>query len=99
MIEIRCTECEALLELLDYCYDCLSNKRLTVNLYEIENKKFNKRSHCTNGHAFTEENTRLDMTKKGNNVYQVCKQCHAEKCKRRRERLKSEKTKSTITME
>ncbi len=88
MTERRCPECEALMELIDYCYDCLSNRRLTLSTYAVDDKSINKRSHCKNGHAFTAENTRLDMTKKGNTAYQVCRKCHADMCKRRRERVK-----------
>lgn len=97
MTERRCPECEALIELLDYCYDCLSIRRVNAGTYAIEGKSINKRTHCRNGHAFTEENTRLDLTREGNTAYQVCRKCHADKCKRRRDRLRLEGQKKAAT--
>ena len=87
-IELRCPECESLLELFDFCYDCLSSKKIPPEVYEINDKTLKRKTHCNNGHAFTKENTRFDNRKSGSGVYQVCRICHSESCKRRRERIK-----------
>lgn len=53
------------------------------------------KTHCVNGHEFTEENTRLRKTKTGATVRE-CKQCHRDKNRegerrRRRERQERER--------
>ena len=52
-----------------------------------------RKSHCINGHPFSEENTKWVPRKRGNNVYQVriCKACKTEFIRRWYERYKAKR--------
>lgn len=93
MTEDRCPACEALMTELE-CYDCLTSDRASASANAIQRNQFKKKSHCSNGHAFTPKNTRIDRTKAAPAGYQVCRKCHNEHCARRRARLAAERAAS-----
>ena len=86
----RCPACEAVMSEL-YCYDCTSLERNAVITATAETLR---KTHCTQGHAFTSENTRIDRTKASPAGYQVCRKCHNEHCARRRARKAAERAAS-----
>lgn len=63
---------------------CINPDHLSVgtrkqNMHDCINKNRNlwmlKRSHCKNGHAFDEENTRIKLRKDRNNPDRICRSC------------------------
>lgn len=63
---MRCPNCEAPVEVLDQCEDCL----LVVN-WRIH--PYAERSHCVRGHAYDEGN--VTWVSKRGNPYRACKAC------------------------
>ena len=90
MSERRCPRCEAIVELVDECHDCAMEMSRTARL-SGDLKPLVTRTHCGNGHEFTEKNTRIEKTKSGDRLYQVCRKCHADRCTLRRERLRAQR--------
>jgi hypothetical protein len=78
------------MELADECHDCSVEVSRTAML-SGELKPLVTRTHCGNGHEFTEENTRIEKARSGDNLYQVCRKCHADRCTLRRERLRAQR--------
>ena len=93
MTEDRCPACEALMTELE-CYDCLTADRAAASANAIARHQFKRKSHCSNGHAFTEENTRIDKSEAAPGGYQVCRKCHNERCAQRRARRAAERAAS-----
>jgi hypothetical protein len=74
MTELRCPDCEALMERIDECYECLlaqssANKSGTY-----------VRTKCKHGHPWTEENTVLKLHR-GTHVRE-CRTCHIEQARK-----------------
>lgn len=83
MTEARCPACEALMSEL-YCYDCLRLEREAATTPPSETLR---KSHCSAGHAFTPDNTRINKSPSRAGGYQVCRKCHADRCAQRRARI------------
>lgn len=86
--EQRCARCEAPVDRLDDCYECvLSDHRHGEHavLRQLDSQ-FRKKTHCLKGHEFTDANTRIDVNH--GSAYQVCRTCHNARNKATRERQK-----------
>lgn len=84
MTDQRCPDCEALITELD-CLECVWHG-MHENAVRVTEEKLAAlppatRTHCINGHAMTEENTRIDVRKpeSGKPIYRVCITCHRQR--------------------
>ena len=66
---------------------CVNPAHLEVVTPEENNNRIRIRTHCVNGHEFTEENT-IWMNRKGRNPSRACRTCNNKKCKERYARSK-----------
>lgn len=59
---------------------------------------FSKRTHCVNGHEFSEENTRMVLNKTSGRMVRLCKKCDSKRNKRYRLGEKSERKVHFVTI-
>jgi len=97
MTEERCAQCEAIIDELDFCGECLQHTKAQENLelmkQRVDTRPPFKGTHCPQGHEYNEANTRIDLrpgTLKS--PIRACRLCHNERLKRRRARMKLQRT-------
>ena len=76
MTEHRCPKCEAVMELADECYECISLGNTPMKDGRIPIKR-QTLTHCKDGHLFTEDNTywrkRKDRPTKASRICKICR--------------------------
>lgn len=86
--ESRCPQCEAVMDLLDECYECTLLTNVVMTNKKIPSKR-QTLTHCKDGHALTDENVYVrKRPERGGKTSRICKTCRLE-MERKNRRLKA----------
>lgn len=88
MNDRRCQRCEAPVDVLDNCEDCLLKGNETYASGR-KVKVFELRTHCSKGHEFTEENTRMNPAAREKHDFQICRTCARDGVRKSNEKKKA----------
>ena len=88
MTELRCQRCEAPVDVVDQCYDCLSLSNAVMK-DRITPSKRRTLTHCRDGHLLSEENVYIrKRPDRPGTISRICKICRIEMERIRRVKAK-----------